>query len=284
MSSLLTTTNHDRDIAGLKYIYPVMSRRAGGLSIGVNLNPNNACNWRCIYCQVPELQRGSAPVMDFDLLADELQYFLGYVQQGGFFERYNIPIEQRVIKDIAISGNGEPTSMQDFERAVKLIGDSGSKLEVFPAGRFVLITNGSLIHQADVQAGLNVLANYSGEIWFKLDSATVAGRKIINSMTQSQQKLLDNLKLASQLCTTKVQTCMLRFRDQIWTESEKQAYLEFLQIIQHQQIPLKTIMLYSIARESFQPEANQLSKLTVDEMNLFAAQIKALGYDVSVSC
>ena len=52
---MLTTTDHDRGSAGLTYVYPVISRRSGGLSIGINLNPNNACNWRCIYCQLHAL-------------------------------------------------------------------------------------------------------------------------------------------------------------------------------------------------------------------------------------
>ncbi|MEZ0245224.1 MAG: radical SAM protein, partial [Methylophilaceae bacterium] len=57
----LDATDHDRDSAGMTYVYPVVSRRARGVSIGINLNPNNACNWRCIYCQVPNLTRGAAP-------------------------------------------------------------------------------------------------------------------------------------------------------------------------------------------------------------------------------
>ncbi|OYZ39127.1 MAG: radical SAM protein, partial [Methylotenera sp. 24-45-7] len=55
----LTTTDHNRDVIGMKYVYPVVSRRAGGVSIGINLNVNNACNWRCIYCNVPDLTRGA---------------------------------------------------------------------------------------------------------------------------------------------------------------------------------------------------------------------------------
>ena len=55
----LTSKVHDRDVAGLTYVYPVVSRRAGGVSVGINLSPNNACNWRCVYCQVPNLQRGA---------------------------------------------------------------------------------------------------------------------------------------------------------------------------------------------------------------------------------
>ncbi|MDD1622227.1 MAG: radical SAM protein [Methylococcaceae bacterium] len=282
MSKLLTTTNHDRDIAGLKYIYPVMSRRAGGLSIGINFNPNNACNWRCIYCQVPDLQRGNAPEMDFGLLADELHFFLDYVQHGDFFTRFNITQEQRVIKDLAISGNGEPTSLKDFDKAIRLIGEIATGEGVFPTSKFVLISNGSLIHQSTVQAGLSELARYNGELWFKLDSASEQGRKLINNTGQSQKKLLEHLKIAADLCLTKMQTCMLHYQ-QAWSDSEKQAYLRLLTELRDRQIKVQKIMLYSIARQSFQPEAESLQKANIEEMNGLAADIKALGYDVSVN-
>ncbi|AEF99109.1 radical SAM protein [Methylomonas methanica] len=279
----LTTTNHDRDVAGLKYIYPVISRRAGGLSIGVNFNPNNACNWRCIYCQVPDLQRGAAPAMDLALLDEELRFFLNYVQQGDFFEQYQLAPEQRVVKDIAISGNGEPTSLENFEQAVTIIGDIANEAGVFPDSHFVLITNGSLIHQASTQAGLKQLDRYHGEVWFKLDSATEQGRKLINNSVQSQQKLLENLQTASRLCSTKLQTCVLHFDEQTWTEPEKRAYLQLLRLIQEQRIKIEKIMLYTIARQSFQPEAAKLIKADLAEMNALAADIKAMGFDVSVS-
>lgn len=283
MTRQLTTSNHDRDIAGLKYIYPVMSRRAGGLSIGINFNPNNACNWRCIYCQVPDLQRGSAPEMDFSLLEDELCYFLDFVQHGKFFEQFNVNPEQRVIKDIAISGNGEPTSLKDFDRAVQLIGEIATKAGVFPNSHFVLITNGSLIHQTAVQTGLKALEQYGGEIWFKLDSATEQGRKLINNNAQSQRQLLENLQIAAALCPTKLQTCMLHYQRQAWSDAEKRAYLQLLKDLLDKQIKIQKIMLYSIARESFQPEANSLEKVGMEEMSRLAADIKTLGYDVSIN-
>jgi wyosine [tRNA(Phe)-imidazoG37] synthetase (radical SAM superfamily) len=72
----LTTQTHERDAAQLTYVYPVVSRRAGGVSVGINLNPNNACNWRCAYCQVEGLTLGSGPALDLDLLEKELREFL----------------------------------------------------------------------------------------------------------------------------------------------------------------------------------------------------------------
>ena len=85
-SKLLNVTDHSRDNVGLTYIYPVVSRRAGGVSVGINLNPNNACNWRCIYCQVPELKRGAAPVIDLIRLEAELYIFLQEILYGSFMQ------------------------------------------------------------------------------------------------------------------------------------------------------------------------------------------------------
>ncbi|WP_347987514.1 radical SAM protein [Methylomonas sp. AM2-LC] len=283
MTATLSTTEHDRNIAGLKYIYPVMSRRAGGLSIGINFNPNNACNWRCLYCQVPNLVAGNAPEMDFKRLEHELRHFLDYVQHGTFFQDFKVIDSQQIIKDIAISGNGEPTSLKNFSQAIQLIGDIASGYGIFPNSKFVVISNGSLLHQSNVQNGLKTLASFQGELWFKLDSATVAGRKLINNTGQSQQKLLQNLQIASSLCHTKLQTCMLHYRQQLWTDNEKQVYLQLLVSLQQQQISIQKIMLYSIARQSYQPEAEELRSMPSEEMHTFATEIAALGYEVSVS-
>ena len=58
---MLSVSDHNRSFISMSYVYPVVSRRAGGVSVGINLNPNNACNWHCAYCQVPDLVRGAAP-------------------------------------------------------------------------------------------------------------------------------------------------------------------------------------------------------------------------------
>jgi hypothetical protein len=280
--SILQTNNHSRDIAGLKYIYPVLSRRAGGLSIGINFNTNNACNWRCIYCQVPDLKTGAAPKLDFQLLEDELRFFLDSVLYGDFYQRFQVEKAQQLIKDIAISGNGEPTSLKGFAKAVDLIGRVATELGIFPDSRYVLISNGSLIHQTKVQAGLQTLKAYGGELWFKLDSATVAGRLSINNIGQSNQAQLKNLLLATQLCTTKLQICLLDYDKQGLIEKERLAFLNLFTTLK-MNANLQHIMLYTIARPSLQPEANRLAPLATAVMNRFAEEIRLSGFEVSVS-
>lgn len=278
----LTTDNHDRDAAGLQYVYPVISRRAGGLSVGINFNINNACNWRCIYCQVPNLTKGVAPDLDLAVLQNELEFFLNDVRQGDFYQRFQVDVSNRVIKDIAISGNGEPTSAKSFAEAVALIGSVATQLGVFPQSHFVLITNGSLLHQQRVRDGLSILNTYGGEVWFKLDSATKEGRSLVNQTTQSIKSSLANLKISAELCSTKLQTCVFDYRAQGLSDKEKNAYLNLLKTIR-ETTNVSEIMLYTLARPSLQPEAGQLGALSGVVLDTFAEDIRQIGFKVSVA-
>jgi len=283
MKQKLTTTNHDRDRAGLKYIYPVISRRSGGVSIGINFNPNNACNWRCVYCQVPDLTVGSAPEMDFFQLEYELVEFLRSVISGEFYQQFEIPQTHCNIKDIAISGNGEPTSLKQFNQAVALIGKVATTMKILPISQFVLITNGSFMHRPLVQAGLDALNQFQGQVWFKLDSATDSGRRKINQTKLSTEKVLHHLKISSQHCQTCLQTCLFKYLSSEENQQEQQAYLNLLRQIKEAGIRIEKIMLYSLARPSLQPEALQIKALDQNNLKLFADRVIDLGFQVQVS-
>ncbi len=282
MSRQLSTTNHDRDVAGLTYVYPVISRRAGGLSIGINVNTNNACNWRCIYCQVPGLTLGAPPALDLELLASELRWFLDSVLRGDFYQTFNVPIEHRCIKDIAISGNGEPTSVKEFPALLETLGAVLHEMQLVDKINKVLITNGSLLHRPAIQLGLEYWSSLGGEVWFKLDRATSEGRKSINNARQSTGQVLQNLKLAASLCPTKIQTCVFNYAGHPWSATEWQAYLQLLQ--QLQALPtLNTVMLYTLARPSHQPEAPLLQPMSYAEMQILAVAIEQLNFKVQIS-
>ena len=282
MSNKLTVTNHNRNITGLTYVYPVLSRRAGGLSIGINFNINNACNWRCIYCQVPELKIGAAPSCDLNLLAKELRLFLNDVLHGDFYDRMEVPNEQRVIKDIAIAGNGEPTSLENFDVAVSMIGDIATELGIFPDSHFVLITNGSLIHRPTVQAGLKVLKDLGGEVWFKMDSGTPEGRALVNHSAQTNEAVLKNITLAAQICPTKIQICLVDYQKNSFLMNERKGFLKFLVVIRAV-TTIKNVTIYTLARPSQQPEAVDLQPMPLEIMQNFAQDIRELGFDVFVT-
>ena len=84
------------------------------------------------------------PELDLPLLKSELSVFLDDVVNGSFYERFEVPQANRMIKDIAISGNGEPTSVEGFDQVISLIGETILTAEIKERHQFVLITNGSV--------------------------------------------------------------------------------------------------------------------------------------------
>ena len=282
MSQVLNVYDHDRDSAGLTYVYPVISRRAGGVSVGINLNTNNACNWRCVYCQVPGLKRGSAPEVDLDKLAGELRGFLRDLLQGDFM-RQRVPEGARRLNDIALSGNGEPTSAKDFDQVVGLIGEIMAEFDLIGKIKLVLITNGSLMQRPRVKQGLRHMARLGGEVWFKLDSATADGRRRINGTRQTVPKMRENLCAAAKLCPTWLQTCVFALDGLPPADAEQEAYLSFIGGLRSEDVPLRGVLLYGLARPSMQPEAARLSALPREWMSSFAAKIEARGLAVKLN-
>src|SRR4051795_13591595 len=78
--------SHPRTWQANRYVYPVVSRRSKGISIGINLNPDTVCNFDCIYCSA---ERPAAPTaakaVDLALLRDELAAMIALVQTGEIY-------------------------------------------------------------------------------------------------------------------------------------------------------------------------------------------------------
>ena len=281
-STPLTPVNHDRDSAGMTYVYPVVSRRAGGVSVGINLNPNNACNWACVYCQVPDLTRGTAPDIDLAQLEAELRALLTDILHGDFMQT-RVPEGVRRLNDIALSGNGEPTSAKAFPQIIELIGRVMAGFDLVGKIKLVLITNGSLADRPRVQDGLRKMAALNGEVWFKFDSAIASGMRSINQTRIAPDKQFERLAAAAQLCPTWLQTCMFALDGVPPSDAEQAAYLAAMVRVRQQRIPVQGVLLYGLARPSMQPQAKRLSALPVAWLEAFAEKIRAAGLTVKVS-
>ena len=278
---MLSIEDHNRFQEGFEYVYPVVSRRAGGLSLGINLNTNNACNWRCIYCQVPDLIRGAPPPVDLEVLEEELSVFLSQILSGSYLED-QVPKGQRRLNDIAFSGNGEPTSAPNFADAVKTIHGVRLRANVPEAVKTVLITNGSLMHQHKVMKGVRDLAGINGEVWFKIDRATVEGAQLINDTKINKPRIMSNLEASAKACPTWIQTCLFKLDGLHPANSDLDAYVQLIGEAVAKGIPFKGILLYGLARKSHQPESARLSKLDDGWLNAFAYRLRDLG--VTVNC
>ncbi|MGE0321170.1 MAG: radical SAM protein [Polyangiaceae bacterium] len=297
----LSVVNHDRDAAGLTYVYPVVSRRAGGVSVGINLNPNNACNWRCVYCQVPNLTRGNGPQLDLGLLERELNGLLEDIQHGDFMQR-RVPEGARALKDIALSGNGEPTTSPQFAEVVALLERVLTERGLRGELPCTLITNGSMANKPHVLQALERFATFGGVVWFKLDRVTREGMQAVNGGTGEGARQVERLRAVSAVCPTWIQTCVFGQQPIADTEgapelaatnergpsdAELSALLDVFGELAQQKLrlPLKLngVLLYGLARPSEQPEAARLVALPAERMRDIAARIEAVGLPVQLS-
>jgi wyosine [tRNA(Phe)-imidazoG37] synthetase (radical SAM superfamily) len=278
-NKFLTVVDHNRDVSGMKYVYPVVSRRAGGVSIGINLNTNNACNWRCIYCSVPNLSRGTPPPIEMHVLENELRTFLNDVMHGDFMQTH-VAEADRTLMDIAFSGNGEPTSAKEFPAVLKLVENILRDFNLLGNIKVRLITNGSLMDKADILTSMRHLAECNGEVWFKLDAGTKEGIARINAVNLNPQSHLERLKKCAAACPTYIQTCMFAIDGQPPTE---QAILDYLTLISQVKEVVAGVHLYGLARPSYQVEAPRLSRLSEDWLENVASRIRELGLKVYVN-
>lgn len=276
----LTVYDHDRDAAGMTYVYPVVSRRAGGVSLGINLNPNNACNWQCIYCQVPDLTRGVAPDIDVEQLTAELRSLLSAIVHGDYLEKHVDPSQRRLV-DIAFSGNGEPTTCKRFDAVVGAVLDVVREYDLLGKINFVVISNGSMVARPEVRAGLRALGDAGGELWFKIDAGDKATREAINQVPTPDGPILDNLTAASALLRMRIQTCVFELDGEAPADAWVEAYLDLLHRARERGARIHDILLYGLARESMQAAANRLSPLPVEQLHALADRLRAGGFDVS---
>ena len=275
----LTTTDHNRDVSGMKYIYPVVSRRAGGVSIGINLNTNSACNWRCIYCSVPNLTRGTPPPIKIDLLAHELRTLLHDVMHGDFMQKY-VAEADRHLMDIAFSGNGEPTSAKEFPQIILLVEQILAEFNLLGKIKIRLITNGSLMDKPAVLESIKDLARCNGEVWFKVDAGSKEAIARINDVNLNPLSHLERLKKCAALCPTFIQTCMFEFNGSPPNETD---IADYLTLIEQAKSQIKGVHLYGFARESFQPEAIKISRLPAEWLENLGTRLRAIGLTVFVS-
>lgn len=276
----LTPSNHDTDVLGLRYVYAVYSRRAGGVSVGVDLNPNHACNWRCIYCQVENLVRGAAPPLDLERLEHELDHVLGDATDPAWLADH-VPEGGRRLVDVALAGNGEPTTSPQLDAVLAVIAEALDRRDLGTLP-IIVISNGSQVHKPSVQAALRRLAERNGELWYKLDGGTPEARRRLNDVETSDERVIDNLVTAADLVRTRIQTMVLALDGAPPTPAEVEAYLATLDAARARGARIASVLVYGPARESSQPEATRIEAVPADWLAAFGERVRAAGYEVSL--
>ena len=272
---ILTIHDHRREFDENRYVYAVLSRRSGGVSIGINLNPDKVCNFDCIYCQVDRTTPGRYRRVDLKVLEEELRDILARVRSGSLLEHLpfsGIPVPLRQVKDIAFSGDGEPTTYPRFKEVVELAirakEDAGlGHLKI------VVITNATMFHRPRVREALAVLDRHNGEIWAKLDAGTEEYYHLVDVTTIPFQRVLDNILEAARHRPIVIQGLFMRVHGVGPDEKEIKAFCDRLREIVVKGGKINLVQVYTVARRPAEDYVTPLSNAEVDAITEAVRQI-----------
>ncbi|MDD2710142.1 MAG: radical SAM protein [Verrucomicrobiae bacterium] len=247
--------DHRRQRHNRLFVYPVISRRARGVSIGINLNPDKVCNFDCVYCEVDRQSKPLIRQVDLTLVENELRKVLAFYRSGDLFKHPpfdSTPAPWRRLNDIAFSGEGEPTSCPVFLEAATLA--ARIKDEMADASvKIVLITNATLLDRPKVRQALKILDDHQGEIWAKLDAGTEDHYRLVNRSNVKLERILKNIETTALERPIHIQSLFFRLHGQPPDNQEMDAYLGHLQHFLSKGCQIKEVQVYTIARPT--PEA-----------------------------
>jgi len=259
-------TRHPRRFEGNRFVYPVLSRRSEGISVGVNLNPDKICNFDCIYCQVDRTTQSETQFVETRQLLQELEETLRLTASGELFDDPQFcqtPQSLRRLNDIAFSGDGEPTTYRNFDEIISSCAELKRRLGL-DAVKMVLITNASMFHRPHVQRGLDILDQNNGEIWAKLEAGTADYFKLIDRTPIPFQQILDNITAAAKVRPLVIQALFMRVRGEAPSQAELEAFCERLNEITAAGGKLKLIQVYTVARQPAESYVAPLSDAEID--------------------
>lgn len=272
---------YPRESLGNRFVYTVVSPRAGGLSIGINMNPDKHCNFNCKYCEVSRLSPAREKLLDVDVMADELQKTLAMAFSGelqNFSTYQNTPEDLLELRHVALSGDGEPTLCPNFLEAVRAVVHVRA-VGQFPFFKIVLITNASCLDLRDVQDGLKLLTE-SDEIWAKLDAGTQGYMDHVNNADCPLEKTLKNILITARERPVIVQSLFPLLDNGEPPMEEIEQYANRLRDLKDGGARIPLVQIYSATRPTANPGCGHLPLKTLIYIARRVRQVSGLRAEV----
>ncbi len=274
-----TAFDRPRDFLGNRFVYAVISSRAGGLSLGVNVNPDQQCNFDCSYCEVDRRVPARENKLDVDAMAAELHKTIASIQNGRFAQLpsfHSLPSELLRLRQVALSGDGEPTLAANFVEAVQAV------VRVRALGGFfkiVLITNGTGLDQPQVLRGLEFLTK-SDEIWIKLDGGTQGFIDQVNRPDVPLEKILANILCVGRQRPVVIQSLFPSIHGEEPPFEEIREYALRLKELKSGGAQISLVQIYSAARPGVNAEWGHLPLRVLSQIAQTVRQTSGLRAEV----
>lgn len=247
-----------RDFLSNRFVYAVFSSRAGGLSVGINMLPHKLCNFNCVYCEVNREEPGQG-ALHVNQMADELRNLLAYIRNGELSKHpqyCKLPKDLLELRQVALSGDGEPTLAPNFQDAVESVIHVRATSQP-PPFKIVLLTNGSGLDQTHVQAALNCFLG-SDEIWIKLDGGNQEYFQKINRSSVPLEKILLNILIQGRRRPIVIQSLFPAIRQIPPSETDIQQYIDKLNFLKSNGAQIQLVQVYSAMRPVVDSECSHL--------------------------
>ena len=274
-----TAFDRPRDFLGNRFVYAVISSRARGLALGVNVNPDKACNFNCTYCEVDRRSGLQNLKLDVEVMATELRRTLLQVRQGQLLDKpayRHLPKELLTLRQVALSGDGEPSLAENFRETVEAV------VRVRALGTFfkiVLITNGTGLDRPTVLEGLQHFTN-SDELWVKLDGGTQAFLERVNRPDVPLEKILSNILLVGRQRPVIIQSLFPALHGEEPSFEEIREYSLRLKELKAGGAQISLVQIYSAARPGNNPEWGHLPLRVLSQIAQTVRQTTGLRTEV----
>ncbi len=236
-------------------LYPVFSRRTGGLSLGVDPFPDRKrCSFACPYCEVHPFNH---PIkFSSALLERELDDYL-----GEYDFKHGIPIG-----DICLAGHGEPSLSPELEATLGLM--AAARKRFWPLGdgpKLVIITNATgFADEARARVLASFVAEEGLEAWVKLDAGTQELFERMSGTSLELDVLAADITRFARHSPVVIQTMLCGLDGIEPSDSDFDAYSRLVGAMIQSGAGIARIDLYSQSRLSPHGRTHQLSALCME--------------------
>jgi wyosine [tRNA(Phe)-imidazoG37] synthetase (radical SAM superfamily) len=245
----------------------------------VNVNPDKQCNFDCFYCEVDRHSPSTETVLDVDVMGAELRQTLMSIQNGQLARHssyQSLPAELLQLRQVALSGDGEPTLAENFIETVQAV------IRVRALGEFfkiVLITNGTGLDRPSVLRGLKLLTQMD-EIWIKLDGGTQAFVDKVNRPDVPLAKILNNILLIGRQRPVIIQSLFPAIHGEEPPVEEIHEFALRLKELKADGAQISLVQIYSAARPGSHAECGHLPLRVLSQIAQTVRQVSGLRAEV----
>ncbi len=271
-----------RDFLNNRFVYAVLSPRARGLTLGVNMNPDQRCNFDCLYCEVNRATPPEPSALDVGVMASELHRTLDHIQQGRLREHpqyQSLPDELLQLRHVALSGDGEPTLSPQFAEILQAVVHIRA-LGGLPFFKIVLLTNSTGLDRVQVQESLKRFTK-SDEIWVKLDGGTQEYLdKVCRLKDVTLGKILSNILHLARQRPVVIQSLFPAINGEEPSAEDIEQFAHRLKELKSDGAQISLVQIYSANRPMSHAECGHLPLKTLSQIAQVVRQVSGLKAEV----